>query len=157
MVSSGNIYPKRQTLSGESEKRRIMIASTCAAGKTRRGFTLIELLIVVVIMGILTALALPMYSRYTASSQQATAQAQLAAIQQAQEIYKFQNGTYTNNTALLSNWLNTAGCYTFTITAATATTFTAQAQGNIDKDATLDKWTIDQNGTLTNVVNDVTN
>jgi Tfp pilus assembly protein PilE len=98
-----------------------------------------------------------MYSRYTASSQQATAQAQLAAIQQAQEVYKFQYGSYTNNTALLSNWLNTAGCYTFTIAAATATTFTAQAQGNIDKDATLDQWTIDQNGTLTNVVNDVKN
>jgi hypothetical protein len=34
--------------------------------------------------------------------------------------------------------------------------FTAQAQGNIDSDATLDTWTIDQNGTLINVVNDVT-
>lgn len=134
-----------------------MIAGAYAAGKMRRGFTLIEVLIVVVIIGLLTALALPMYSRYTARSRQATAQAQLAAIQQAQEIYKFQYGAYTNNTALLSNWLGTSGCYTFTITAATATAFTAQAQGNIDNDATLDKWTIDQNGTLTNVVNDVTN
>ena len=135
-----------------------MIAGTCEAKRMRRsGFTLIEVLIVVVITGFLAALALPLYSRYVATSRQATAQAQLAAIQQAQQIYKFQYGTYTNNTALLSNWLNTAGCYTFTITAATATTFSAQAQGNIDNDATLDQWTIDQNGTLTNVVNDVTN
>jgi type IV pilus assembly protein PilE len=158
MVSSGKMYPKRQTLSGKSEKRGFTIASTCAAKRMRRGgFTLIEMLIVVVIVGFLAALAVPTYTRYTASSQQATAQAQLAAIRQAEEIYKFQYGSYTNNTALLSNWLGTSGPYTFTITAAAATTFTAQAQGNIDKDATLDQWTIDQNGTLTNVVNDVTN
>ena len=123
----------------------------------RSGFTLIELLVVVVIMGLLTAAALPIYSRNVAKARQADAKAQLAAIQQGQEIYKFQYGTYTTNTALLSNWLNTVNRYTFTIPAATAAAFTAQAQGNIDSDATLDQWTIDQNGTLTNVVNDVTN
>lgn len=121
------------------------------------GFTLIELLIVVIIIGLLTALVLPYYGRNVAKSRQATAQAQLAAIQQAQEVYKFQYGTYTTNTALLSGWLNTAGNYTFTMVAANATTFTAQAQGNIDNDGTLDQWTMDQNGTLTNPVNDVTN
>jgi prepilin-type N-terminal cleavage/methylation domain-containing protein len=121
------------------------------------GFSLIELLVVVVIMGLLTALVLPYYGRNVAKSRQATAQAQLAAVQQAQEVYKFQYGSYTTNTVLLSNWLGTAGNYTFTMVAANATTFTAQAQGNIDGDGTLDQWTINQDGTLTNVVNDVTN
>ena len=121
------------------------------------GFTFIELLVVIIIIGLLTALVLPYYGRNVAKSRQAAAQAQLCAVQQAQEVYKFQYGSYTTNTALLSNWLNTSGNYAFTITAANATTFTAQAQGNIDGDATLDQWTIDQNGTLTNVVNDVTN
>ena len=110
-----------------------------------------------VIIGFLTALVLPYYGRNVAKSRQATAQAQLCAVQQAQEVYKFQYGSYTTNTALLSNWLDTVGRYTFAINAANATTFTAQAQGNIDGDGTLDQWTIDQNGALTNVVNDVTN
>ena len=79
------------------------------------------------------------------------------AIQQGQEIYKFQYGAYTTNTALIPNWLNTVNQYTFTMVAANAAGFTAQAQGNIDSDATLDQWTIDQNGALTNVVNDVNN
>ena len=128
------------------------------AGKMRRsGFTLIELLVVVVIMGFLTALVLPYYGRNVAKSRQADAKAQLAAIQQGQEIYKFQYGAYTTNTALIPGWLNTVNRYTFTMVAATANGFTAQAQGNIDNDATQDQWTIDQNGTLTNVVNDVTN
>ncbi len=108
-------------------------------------------------MGLLTALVLPYYGRNVAKSRQATAQAQLAAVQQAQEVYKFQYGSYTTNTALLSNWLSSAGNYTFTMVAANATTFTAQAQGNIDGDGTLDQWTINQDGALINVVNDVTN
>ena len=124
---------------------------------TRSGFTIIELLVVMVIMGFLAAIALPYYSRNVAKSRQATAQAQLCAIQQAQETYKFQWGSYTTNTALLANWQNTITPYAFSIVAANATSFSAQAQGNIDGDTTLDTWTIDQNGALANTVNDVTN
>ena len=136
--------------------------------RRQAAFTLLELLISLAIMGILAALALPAYSHYVAQSRQADAQRQLMVVAQAQEIYRFQNGAYATNaqTAALVpyGWLNTFGDYAFTIiSAGTATVngvtvpvFTAQAQGNIDSDATLDTWTIDQNGTLTNVVNDVT-
>ncbi len=132
-------------------------------------FTLLELLIALAIMGILAAVALPAYSSYVTQSRQADAQRQLMVAAQAQEIYRFQNGVYATNaqTAALApyGWLNNLGSYAFTVTVAgTATVngvnvpvFTAQAQGNIDGDATLDTWTIDQDGTLTNVVNDVTN
>ena len=123
--------------------------------KQGAGFTLIELLIALVITGILAAVALPLYTKYVAKSRQADAKAQLTAIRQAEEIFKFQNGTYTTTTASLSGWKTTVGSYTFSITAADATTFSARALGNIDTDATIDKWTMDQDGALINVVNDV--
>lgn len=122
-----------------------------------RGFTLIELLIALAIAGVLAAIAVPQYTKYVARSRQADAKSQLAVIRQGEEIFKFQNGTYTTDTASIPGWRATVGRYTFSITAATATTFSARAQGNIDSDATLDVWTIDQDGTLTNVTNDVDN
>jgi type IV pilus assembly protein PilE len=120
-----------------------------------RGFTLVELLITVVIVGVIAAIALPMYTRYVATARQQDAKAQLTAVRQAQEIYKLQYGGYTNDTSLLSGWQSTLGKYTFSITSATATLFTAQASGNIDSDATLDVWTINESGSLLNTTNDV--
>ncbi len=131
-------------------------------------FSLVELLIALSIMGILAAFALPAYSHYVAQSRQADAERQLMVVAQAQEIYRFQNGAYATNAQTASlvpyGWVNNFGDYAFTITSAgtavingvTVPVFTAQAQGNIDSDATLDTWTIDQNGTLTNVIDDVT-
>lgn len=121
-----------------------------------RAFSLVELLIVVALVALLAAVALPAYNGHIARSRQSDAQAQLVNIRQAQEIYKFQNGTYTSTTASLSGWKATVGYYTFSITSASTTAFVARAQGNIDSDATSDVWTIDQDGTLTNVTNDVT-
>lgn len=134
------------------------------------GFTLVELLIVLFIISLLAAVAMASYSGSIAKSRQAIAQQQLMVVAQAEEMYRYQNGAYATNAQTASlkpyGWVNTdsSGIYTFTITNAgtavvngvTVPVFTAQAQGNIDSDATLDTWTIDQNGTLTNTVNDVT-
>lgn len=121
----------------------------------RRAFTLTELLIAMAIMAILALIAMPGYSRYVAKSRQQDARSQLMAIRQAQEIYKLQYGSYTANTALLSGWLGTLNRYTFCVTGADATTFTARATGNIDGDATNDVWQMDQSGTMTNTTDDV--
>jgi prepilin-type N-terminal cleavage/methylation domain-containing protein len=123
--------------------------------------TLVEVLIVLVIIGILAAAAAPAYSRRVAQSRQVDAQHQLMVVAQAQEVYRFQNGSYATNAQKTSlapyGWHDTLNSYAFDITSAGNTAFTARAQGNIDGDATVDTWTVDQNGTLTNTVNDVTN
>jgi type IV pilus assembly protein PilA len=107
------------------------------------------------IMAIIALIALPGYNRYVVNARQQDAKTQLMAIRQAQEIYRLQYGGYTNNTGLLSNWLPTLNRYTFSITSATTATFTAQGSGNIDGDATIDVWQINETGAMTNSTNDV--
>jgi prepilin-type N-terminal cleavage/methylation domain-containing protein len=122
-----------------------------------KAFTLVEMLIVLVILGSLAALSVPAYSKYVSKARQGEAKSQLIAVQQGQEMYKFLNGSYATHAqrANISGWKEKIGPYTFSITASAATTFTAQASGNIDGDATLDVWTVNQDGTLTNTTNDV--
>jgi prepilin-type N-terminal cleavage/methylation domain-containing protein len=124
--------------------------------KRINGFTLIEMLVTMAVMSIIAVIALPQYSRYVAKSRQPDAQTQLMAIRQAQEIYKLQYGTYTTVTGNLApDWQNTVGRYTFVINSADTTSFLATATGNIDGDATLDVWTINQDSKLQHPINDV--
>ena len=54
----------------------------------KKGFTLIELMIVIAIIGILAAVAIPMYSDYTKKSRTAEVQSNLAEIVKMQLIYE---------------------------------------------------------------------
>ncbi|RBP52655.1 type IV pilin protein [Arenicella xantha] len=65
------------------------------------GFTLIELLIVVAVIGILSAIAIPTYSRYVVKANRSEAQASLTEIMFEQERYQSRKRTYVTDLTTL--------------------------------------------------------
>ena len=124
--------------------------------KRFHGFSLMEVMIVVVIIGILAALAYPNLEKYLKRARQTEAKTNLSAIYTAQKIYFTLNQSYTKDINELDLSLAQGDPYTFTIQEASTSTFKAQAEGNIDDDAALDTWTIDQDKNLFNTIDDVT-
>ncbi|MHB1297400.1 MAG: type IV pilin protein [Gemmatimonadaceae bacterium] len=91
----------------------------------RRGFTLIELLIVVVIIGILAAIAIPKFAATKGKANAAALRTDLRNLASAQESYFYQNAVYATDTAALKH-TSTRGVQ-LTITGATAAGWSATA------------------------------
>ena len=123
--------------------------------KRFHGFSLMEVMIVVVIIGILAALAYPNLEKYLKRAHQTEAKTNLSAIYTAQKIYFTLHQSYTKDINELDLSLAQGDLYTFTIQKASTSTFKAQAEGIIDDDTALDTWTIDQDKNLLNTIDDV--
>ena len=146
---------------------------------SNKGFTLIELMIVVAIIGILAAIAIPNFMTYQAKAKQSEAKVGLGGIfTSATSYFAEQNTFVVPNAASIGYAVAGKPKYTFTYgtfaflplgttnaqcgapntvnaSAASATGFTAGARGNIDGDPACDEWSINDIRSLTNDINDV--
>lgn len=70
--------------------------NTPKTSSSPNGFTLLEIMVVVSIIGIMAAVAIPTYTRFQARARQSEAKIALSAIYTAQKSYSTENSTYTS-------------------------------------------------------------
>ena len=92
--------------------------------KAQKGFTLIELMIVVTIVAILVALALPGYQKWVRKANRTEAQQLLLNWANNQELWRANDTDYATTAQIP---VPTHGKYTFTLTARSATAYTLTA------------------------------
>ncbi len=123
-------------------------------------------MIVVVIIGILAALAIPRFMRVASKSKQSEAKQLLKQVYSMQHAYFAQNDSYCLNGVRANSFAPFAYArihvdvmlparYSYDM-VSTRTTFMCTATGNLDTDATIDTWTIDDDGVLVNTIDDTT-
>ncbi len=120
----------------------------------KKGFTLIELMIVVAIIGILAAIAIPNFMNYQCKAKQSEAKSNLGTIRTNQEAYRAEHDTYSTSMAGIGFTISGDKRYTYTATLGGTTAFTGTAAapaGSVG--TTIDQWTITNNGTLSNTSN----
>lgn len=121
--------------------------------KTQNGFTLIELMVVVAIIGILAAIAIPNYADYVTRGRIPDATSGLAAKRVRMEQFYQDNRTYVGAPDLTAD-AATSRFFTFSGVAADGPpqTFTLQAVGNDPGPMAGFTFTVDQAGARTTTV-----
>nr|WP_101132810.1 pilin [Neisseria meningitidis] len=119
----------------------------------QKGFTLIELMIVIAIVGILAAVALPAYQDYTARAQVSEAILLAEGQKSAVTEYYLNHGKWpaNNSSAGVATSANIKGKYVQSVTVANGVITAQMASSNVNKeikDKKLSLWAKRQDGSV---------
>ncbi|HJX14502.1 MAG TPA: prepilin-type N-terminal cleavage/methylation domain-containing protein [Candidatus Deferrimicrobiaceae bacterium] len=142
--------------------------------RKNKGFTLIELMIVVAIIAILAAIAIPNFLSFVSKTRRSEVKTNLEGIYKAEISYFGEKNTFSNSFVEIrwipvgvANYTYSVGTEYFgkdnTINPKPASVtpvandniFSAYGWGNIDTDTTVDIWHIDDQRNLVNDVDDL--
>ena len=122
--------------------------------KANKGITLIELLIVIVIIGVLAAIAVPAYTNYMQRARRVDAKTALEQLRASQEMFRAERGSYSINLVELVNTFgvpNVSGDYSILLINTGANAYLAEAQPNTARQLSDGSLFINQDGVKTPV------
>jgi type IV pilus assembly protein PilA len=115
---------------------------------SKKGFTLIELMIVVAIIGILAAIAIPNFLKFQAKSKQSEAKSNLGAIFTGEMAYFGENNTYGGFSQI--NW-SPSGTPRYHYTLSGWADNVLSGVGALAANVTVPAWTANLNNAVDNV------
>jgi type II secretion system protein G len=113
-------------MSSLTKRRLLMLVANTPRQRSllQKGFTLVELMIVVVIVGILSAIALPNFLNQQNKAKATCAKTQVSALAKEQQVYYAENSSFAADATTLGTTLP-AACNGYGQVALSATAITA--------------------------------